>query len=197
MASRLVTLRQRRLSLLILVILCCPLSSVADFGIPRRQQQQGREGEIDSATVDVDGDMTRDKVTDNELVFQLQQHTTTELDEMVHKIAKVIATAQDDPETSRLLQRMRQQDDFASLQKDLTPAQIVSGLVDTLREMEQTNQLYSENPAQAVQDLERQGRLPPHRVTEYRDNPQLLVDDTNKALYFTFISYAAAGGYLQ
>jgi hypothetical protein len=117
-------------------------------------------------------------------------------EEVVESIAIVITAAKKDPETSLLLLRMKQHADFDAFQRDLTAVQIVTGLAEALQEMEMAEMLFEQDPTKAVAEMENEGMLPPDRIKEYTKNPALLVDDVRKSLYFTFASYAAAGGYL-
>jgi hypothetical protein len=153
----------------------------------------------ESEQVVIDGTTVETKEpADSALVQQLRLHleSAKALPEgTMEQIAVVIEAARKDPETSLLLLRLKGQDDFVALQRDWSAPQIVLGLADTVQEMKMAQILF-QNPARAVVEMERDGLLPAHRVAEYRADPQLLVDDTLKSLYFTFVSYAAAGGYL-
>jgi hypothetical protein len=156
--------------------------------------------ESEQVVIDATGSTTETKsLADPALVQTLHLHleSTEALPEgTIEQIAVVIDAARKDPETSLLLLRLKGQDDFVALQqRDWSAPQIVLGLADTVQEMKMAQILF-QNPARAVVEMERDGLLPAHRVAEYRADPQLLVDDTQKSLYFTFVSYAAAGGYL-
>jgi hypothetical protein len=153
----------------------------------------------ESEQVVIDGTTVETKEpADSALVQQLRLHleSAKALPEgTMEQIAVVIEAARKDPETSLLLMRLKGQADFIALQRDWSAPQIVLGLADTVQEMKMAQILF-QNPARAVVEMERDGMLPAHRVAEYRADPQLLADDTLKSLYFTFVSYAAAGGYL-
>jgi hypothetical protein len=182
------------LSIALLCWLCSVPCSWAEFGIPRRdfRMQESEQVVIDGTTVETK------EPADSALVQQLRLHleSAKALPEgTMEQIAVVIEAARKDPETSLLLLRLKGQDDFVALQRDWSAPQIVLGLADTVQEMKMAQILF-QNPARAVVEMERDGLLPAHRVAEYRADPQLLVDDTLKSLYFTFVSYAAAGGYL-
>ena len=47
-----------------------------------------------------------------------------------------------------------------------------------------------------VKALEAEAMIPEEHLEAYRKNPQLLEDDTRKALYFRFVSLAVVGEFL-
>lgn len=163
-----------------------------------------REAKVDPMTGEVNtgGEI----VVDPELVLKLMQASgafdgfggipeQTAID-----VAAVIQKASIDPETSLLLLRMKKEQDYNAFKNDdgmMTEDQIVSGLAEVIFEMNALETLYREyGPDRAYEELLKEGMIPKNRIKEYKNNPSLLETDKLKSLYFTFITLAAAGGYL-
>lgn len=142
-------------------------------------------------------------VVDQELVLKLMQASgafdgfggipeQTAID-----VAAVIQKASTDPETSLLLLRMNKEQDYNAFQNDMTEDQIVSGLAEVVFEMNALETLFHEySPDRAYEEMLKEGMIPKNREKEYKNNPALLETDKLKSLYFTFVTLAAAGGYL-
>ncbi len=153
--------------------------------------------------VDASGQQEQEEAStvDEALVFQLIENSgadTFRIDiQTATEIAKVIQAAKADPETHSMVAHMRQQDEYKEYSRSLTPDMIVSALSEALSEMRAAETLFEmRTPAQALDEMIQDGLVPEHRIAEYKTNPELLMDDTRKHLYFTFVSLAAAGGYL-
>ena len=169
--------------------------SSADFRVPRRR----------NVAVDTSGEQQEEVVdeVEQELVRRLITNSGADSfllpEQIAVNVATVITAARRDPETNSLLMKMKQEGnaELQAFRHDLTPDMIVSGLAETLLEMEALEKLLElRNPAQAVAEMEEEGLLPTERVQEYKEKPELLLDDMRKHLYFTFVSLATAGGYL-
>lgn len=159
----------------------------------------------DEVLLDMGGDILSAKsraTPDPELINRLIENSGADSfvisEEVATNIAAVITAAKSDPETSLLLLRMKQQsgkESFDAFRRGLTPDMIVSGLAEAVSEMQMAELLF-EDPAKAFIEMEKEGMIPPDRIKMYRKNPEQLVEDTKKSLYFTVVSLAAAGGYL-
>jgi len=71
----------------------------------------------------------------------------------------------------------------------------LNGMKGVLDEMKMMDFLFKD-PVKAVEAFEAEGLLPPEHLETYKKNPELLEDDTRKALYFNFISLAVVGEFL-
>lgn len=158
---------------------------------------------IQAAEVEVDASGQEQKAlkVDEALVFQLIENSGADTFRIDIKtatgIAEVIQAAKADSETHSMVAHMRTQEEYKEYSRSLTPDMIVSALSEALREIRSAETLFEmRTPAQAVEDMIQDGLIPEHRIAEYKQNPDLLIDDTRKHLYFTFVSLAAAGGYL-
>jgi hypothetical protein len=77
----------------------------------------------------------------------------------------------------------------------MSTLQIAQALGQALEELEMLEILF-QDPARAVREMEKEGLIANDRLSAYKKNPDLLEEDTRTHLYFTFVSIAAAGGYL-
>jgi hypothetical protein len=115
-------------------------------------------------------------------------------------IAEVLERARRDPETSLLLLRLRGgggREDFVKFKESMSEKEIILSLRNALEEMKSVEVLYEKRtPAAVVEEMYGDGLVPEDKLSEYRKNPTQLEEDTRKSLYFTFVSLAAAGGYL-
>lgn len=110
-------------------------------------------------------------------------------------IAGTIEQFQNDPETVQQIASMKQQGTYQEFVKDLSEDQILSGLREAAAAM-RSAELLANDPAKAFVEMEEDGMVPPHRAEEYRQNPELLVQDTLSTLYLTFLTFAGAGGFV-
>jgi hypothetical protein len=160
----------------------------------------------DEATLDADGDVTfstnSQAPPDPELIHRLIENSGADSfvisEDVATNIATVITAAKSDPETSLLLLRMKQQggkESFDAFRRGLTPDLIVSGLAEAVSEMQMAEILF-QDPVRAFIEMEKDGMIPADKIKMYKKNPELLIQDTRKSLYFTVVSLAAAGGYL-
>ena len=81
------------------------------------------------------------------------------------------------------------------LKPSSTPIKIVHGLKANLDELKAIEILF-QNTERAVIEIYKDGLIDKRRVDYYKNNPTALKDDTNKAIYFSLVTLAAAGGYL-
>ena len=116
-------------------------------------------------------------------------------------IATILHKARQDPETTWLLYKMRQGDgkeQFADFAKNIATEQeeIVKALRASMKEIQSADILFRDGPERAFKEMLGDGLIPPDKIELYRKDTALLESDLRKNLYFMFISYAAAGGYL-
>lgn len=152
--------------------------SIAQFGVTKDEAVKAATGE--------------ESLQGNENSEQLT--TLTEQD--AHDIRAVIEAAGEDPQTIQMIARLKDEnvDELDELRK-LPIEEVMNGLKSSLDEMKMLDILF-EDPERALMLMEEEGLLPKEHVKKYKKDPQLLEEDTRKALYFRFISLAVVSGYL-
>lgn len=144
-----------------------------------------------------DGNISQQDEALNILTRRLLNTPDTNLTEQqAVNIAHVLEQIKSDPETAQLLFHMKDEATYQDFARDLSGSQVVTGLQQALSEMEMAELLFQGDLHRAVREMDKDGMIPPHRLDEYTKNPKLLEDDTKKSLYFTFVSFASAGGFL-
>jgi hypothetical protein len=163
----------------------------AQFGVPNPKKAQ-------EAQVGVNGETNVPDATPSDaLVGRLLQSKVLSEKQAVD-IGLLIESAQKDPETALLLLRLKEgsgEEAFGDFASDMSGLQIAQGLAQALEELQMLEILFKD-PARALREMEKEGMIANGRLSEYKKNPLLLEEDTRKHLYFTFVSIAAAGGYL-
>ncbi|CAJ1961883.1 unnamed protein product [Cylindrotheca closterium] len=160
------------------------------FGMLNRNDGAKVEDNLQEASIGVDG--TVDAKYES-LARELQSAAPISAEDALH-IAILLEEAKIDAETAVLLSQMPKEA-VQELKASSTPIEIVNGLKANLHELKAVEILFS-NPERAVIEMEKEGLIEKKRVDFYKKNPSVLKDDTNKAIYFAFVSLAAAGGYL-
>jgi hypothetical protein len=127
------------------------------------------------------------------LTRDLQSVAPISPEDAIH-IAVLLDAAKSDPETAILLSQLPK-DNLKSLKDSVTPVEIVQGLKQSLDELKAIEILFS-NPDRAVIEMDKEGLIDKKRLDFYKKNPDALAEDTRKLVYFSFVSLAAAGGYL-
>ena len=176
-----------------LLILCLALflhNVNGQFGIFNKKDGTKVEDNVQEASIGVDGTVDIQYET---LARELQSAAPISAEDAVH-IAILLQEAKIDAETAVLLSQMPKEA-VEELKASSTPIEIVNGLKANLDELKAVEILFS-NPERAVIEMEKEGLIDKKRVDFYKKNPSTLKDDTNKAIYFAFVSLAAAGGYL-
>jgi hypothetical protein len=114
-------------------------------------------------------------------------------------ISVLLEAAKNDPETMAMVAKMRSAEgagaDLEDFIKDATPVEIVKGMKDCLSEMKAVDILF-QNPERAVIEMHKDGLVDKKRLNHYKKNPEDLASETKKGLYFSFVTLAAAGGFL-
>lgn len=176
-----------------LLILCLALfihNAVGQFGVLNKKDGAKIEDNLQEASIGVDG--TVDAKYES-LARELQSAAPISAEDAVH-LAILLEEAKIDAETAVLLSQMPKEA-VEKLKSTSTPIEIVHGLKANLDELKAVEILF-QNPERAVIEMEKEGLIDKKRVDFYKKNPGALKDDTNKAIYFAFVSLAAAGGYL-
>ena len=108
----------------------------------------------------------------------------------------IIQAAGEDPETIKLVAALKDEngDEINELRK-LPAEEILNGMKEALDEMKMVDLVF-EDPVKALEAMEAEAMIPEEHLAAYRKNPQLLEDDTRKALYFRFVSLAVVGEFL-
>ena len=163
-----------------------------EFGILNKKGGDKRKLEetLQEASIDANGNVDAKFQT---LARELQSVAPISSEDALN-VAVILDAAKLDPETSALLARMPE-DTLKGLKDSLTPIEVVQGLKQSLDELKAIEILFL-NPERAVLEMEKEGMLERNRVDFYKKNPHALAEDTRKGVYFTFLSLAAAGGYL-
>jgi hypothetical protein len=181
-------------SLCVLFLLCVNHAAVVDaqFGVASKKAAQ-------EAEVGVDGETTMGENNPSDALINRLLQNQVLSEEQAVDIAVLIESAAKDPETALLLRRLKEgsgaKDAFGDFASDMSSLQIAQGLAEALEELEMLEILF-QDPARAVREMEKEGMIANDRLSAYKKNPDLLEEDTRKHLYFTFVSIAAAGGYL-
>jgi len=77
-----------------------------------------------------------------------------------------------------------------------TPKDVVMGLNQIFDDLKALDILF-QNPARAVEEISNEGMIVDDaRLKAYRENPAQLEEDMRSGLYFSFVAFASAGGYL-
>ena len=173
----------------VLFSLCLPVIVVGQFGI----MKDGKLDKLQEASVDADGKIDAKYES---LARDLQSVAPIAQEDALH-IVILIDAAKNDPETVSLVARMRSEegDALKEMSKRSSTIEIVQGLKSGLEELKAIEILFT-NPDRAVIEMEKEGLIDKKRLDFYKKNPEALADDTRKAVYFSFVSIAAAGGYL-
>ena len=151
------------------------------------------------AEVGLDGDsLSRDDKRREERIAKMME-LRSDLDlQLAIDIEALMSSVSKDPETSLLLRRMREgsgEEAFTAFRDDMSPDGIVVALAQTLDELKMLDILFRD-PQRAVKAMEEDGMIPRDKLPAYKKNPSLLEEDTRRGLYFSFLSLAAAGGYI-
>jgi hypothetical protein len=171
-----------RQALIVLIISFNVLCVSAQFGIGTRSQQ-----------VDIDGELPE---IDNQLLELVQKVTATDPDmdeQTAVDIAAVLQAAKKDPQTVLLLRRLKEgtgKKDFDAYKA--TVDEIGPGLVQSFQELKMLDILFRD-PQRALKLMLEEGMIDKEHLSTYQKNPDLLEEDTRRAVYFTFLSIAAAG----
>lgn len=73
--------------------------------------------------------------------------------------------------------------------------EILNALKVTMDEMQMLDVLFKDKE-RALREMEKEGMIPEEHLKKYRKDPNLLEEDTRRALYFRFVTLAVVGGYL-
>ena len=132
------------------------------------------------------------------LAATLKSNHPTMHDQDAIDLAAILDKAKSDPETTWLLRKMKEgsgKEHFDEFNKDMTALDIVRSMQEAMNELKALDVLFRD-PQRAVQEMIRDGLVPKDKISLYKKDPALLEDDFRKSLYFSLLSYAAAGGYL-
>ena len=116
-------------------------------------------------------------------------------------LASLLHTLRDDDETKILLEGLKsdevaQDPEMKQFLDNATPKDIIVGLNQIFDELKALEMLF-QNPSRAVEEINNEGMIVDDtRLNAYRENPQQLQDDMRSGFYFSFVSLAAAGGFL-
>eukprot|EP00547_Thalassionema_nitzschioides_P001216 CAMPEP_0194216312 /NCGR_PEP_ID=MMETSP0156-20130528/18754_1 /TAXON_ID=33649 /ORGANISM="Thalassionema nitzschioides, Strain L26-B" /LENGTH=195 /DNA_ID=CAMNT_0038945057 /DNA_START=86 /DNA_END=673 /DNA_ORIENTATION=- len=106
----------------------------------------------------------------------------------------LLKQALEDPQTQILVQEMKtmQREVLEQMLGETTPLDIVTTLKSVMDELVSLEILFKD-PKRALKEMEKEGMIEKERLPEYKKNPDLLEQDTRKALYMTFVSTAVVG----
>ena len=164
------------------------------FGVPRKENEIDPKGKVGFETATDTNKNARDAIA-----ARLLSENKALTEQMAVDIAELISAAKRDPETALMLHRMKEgsgKEAFdALLASDLSVTEIIQALSQTVDELKLLDILFKD-PKRALREMEKDGMIPTDKLSKYRQDPSLLEDDTRKSMYFSFVSLAAAGGYL-
>ena len=117
------------------------------------------------------------------------------------RIGKLFESIQEDEQSIILIENMKRTD-FSSdpalknFIDSASPKEIVEGLNQILDELKAMDYLF-QDPKRAVEEILKEGMIEDaSRLELYRENPAQLEEDMRSGLYFSFVSFAVAGGFL-
>jgi hypothetical protein len=175
----------------ILLVLLGGLLVDAQFGVNRKAE----------AGLDADGQqemMMQHPDVDEAIISKLKQSNSDLTEQQAIDVAYMIYAVSQDPETQLLLSEMKSgtgRELYQDFVKEMSARDIAQGLAISLEEIRMLDYLF-QDPQKAVIEMEKEGLLEDHMVKAYKNDPNLLEEDTRKSVYFSFVSLAAAGGYL-
>ena len=134
-----------------------------------------------------------------ELLNTLMKASPTVEKESAIELAAVIeaASTQDYYQfTTTHSQRIKDGPHVAKLKKDYDESQIVIGMESVVKEMKMLGILFRGDPQRAFAELLKADMIDKSKLSEYKENPELLEEDTRKNLWYNFITLAYAGGHM-
>jgi len=167
-------------------------STTAEFGIPKATTTE--------AAVDAEGNVLMEEEENNpyiEIATHLQSIAPINIQDAID-IAAFLHAAKSDEDTKLMVFKLKneQGEALAALSKEVTPMEIVQEMKKTVDEMKAMEFLF-QDPVKTFTEMEREGMIEKSRLDFYKKNPEALVDDTRKGIYFGFVSMAVAGGFLE
>ena len=185
----------RFLFLAIVVLLQQQLhTAMAEFGVPKEKPRD--------ASVDGMGNIQMEEDDGGEnpyakMATHLQSFAPIDIQDAVD-IAALLHAAQLDADTKLMIFQMKndQAETLAALSKEVTVMEIVQEMKKSLDEWKAMEILF-QDPQRAFTEMEREGLIDKSRLDFYKENPEALVDETRKGIYFGFVSMAVAGGFLE
>ena len=111
-------------------------------------------------------------------------------------IAALIKAAAEDPQTIQMIAKLKDENikEIEEL-RNHSEEEILNGLKQSIDELKMADYLFQDKE-RALREMEKENMIPPEHLAKYKANPDLLEEDTTRALYFNFVSLAVVGGYL-
>lgn len=190
-------LRKFTFGILLLLAMTLPMAH-AQFGLPKKKDNKASQAEVNA-----DGNIQEGTAT-NEMNLSLIQllskaekqagGTLALSQEDAFAIDGLLKQAVQDPDTQVLVQEMKtmQREVLEQMLGETTPLDIVNNLKAVMSELVSLEILFQDKD-RAVREMDKEGMIEEHRLAEYKKNPDLLEQDTRKALYMTFVSTAVVG----
>ena len=168
----------RFMSLIFLCITTIYLPVQAQFGIPKQPNLQQQQ------TKDVSG-------TDSE-----ELRTLTSKDAAT--IEALIKEAANDPEMLQMIRKVQLEmgEELVELSK-LPQEDILGGMKECIDQIQLIDTYFREDPQNAVDEMNQSGLINPDDLEKFKADPDLLYQDTIKAIYFQFVTLAVVGGFLE
>mmetsp|Transcript_21172 Transcript_21172/g.48862 ORF Transcript_21172/g.48862 Transcript_21172/m.48862 type:complete len:200 (-) Transcript_21172:77-676(-) len=118
-------------------------------------------------------------------------------EEEARNIALLLAKCREDTETQAMIQKMRveSKEEIQSVMDELDSVSLIMSIKYVWSQIKFLEVLF-EDPKNGVEKMIEEGLVPEEHVELYRKDPKLLEEDTRKQLYVTFVTFAAAGGFL-
>jgi len=190
----------RHLTILVtwmLLLAMCFSSVAAQFGVPKKAESTEGTNEANEELRDL---MEKGVEVSADVIRSLME-VNGDLDEQqAIDIAYLLQELQKDPETVMLLNEMKtgtgkqMYEEFTGA-GGMSARELVEAMAISLEELKMLDYLF-QDPQKAFVEMNQEGLIEDHMVDVYKNDPQLLEDDTRKSVFFQFISFGAAAGYL-
>jgi hypothetical protein len=181
----------RSLVLAVLLVLSQQINtSVAEFGVLKEKPVDASVDEAGNIQIEGENPYA-------DMATRLQSFAPIDIQDAVD-IAALLHAAQLDADTNLMISTMKndQAETLAALAKEVTAMEIVQEMKKSLDEWKAMEVLF-QDPQRAFTEMEREGLIDKSRLDFYKANPEALVDETRKGIYFGFVSMAVAGGFLE
>lgn len=163
----------------------------AQFGVPKLQSKSSSSSSESSQATEIKTDGGEQTYTTSTLK---SGGVLSEEDSVA--IEGLIVAAKDDPETMAMVQRLKtdMSSELDELRKEPID-KIISGMKETLDNLKLIEYLFQDKD-KAVEEMNKEGLIDKEHLNAYKQNPDLLEEDTRKGLWFQFVSLAVVGEFL-
>lgn len=155
----------------------------AQFGVPKAAEEKA------SAATTTEVQMEGDSTTADAGVIYLSEQDAADIEAL-------LIAASEDAETQEMVKNMKGENSPELIELSKLPREeILGGLKATLDDLKLIDYLFQDKE-RALKEMEKEGMIEKKHLKKYKQNPDLLEEDTRRGLYFQFVSLAVVGGYL-